>query len=146
VHVERLKNITEKRFLANVTYSNCSHCYSLKKKNLKKHFRRIGKTMLPDVLFPRGKHVREHCFSYSLEEKIYSWVFDSNGGFGTDSWIQDGESWYISSTYKLSDARVATATHIITKVDDNTYTFSSFGRDIDGDLQPSIGPFTFTKQ
>ena len=81
----------------------------------------------------------------SREGKICSWVFDSDGGFGQSTWVQDDDNWIVSTRYTLANGSLASATYIYTKVDDNTYTFSSVGRDIDGDLLPNIGPFTMTK-
>lgn len=79
------------------------------------------------------------------EGKIRSWIFDSEGGFGVGSWLQDQESWYVTVCYTMPDGSLASATHIYTKVDDASYTFSSISRDMNGDLQPNIGPFTIIK-
>lgn len=79
------------------------------------------------------------------EGNIRSWIFDSEGGFGVGSWLQDQESWYVTVRYTLPDGSLASATHIYTKVDDGSYKFSSIARDMNGDLQPNIGPFTITR-
>ena len=57
------------------------------------------------------------------ENKIRSWTFDSDGGFGESTWSQDGTRWYASTVFTLPDGRRASATHIYTKINDNTYTF-----------------------
>lgn len=75
------------------------------------------------------------------EKKIRSWVFDSDGGFGQSLWSGQGDIWYAQTLYTLPDGRKASATHVYTKVDNNTYTFASEGRDIDGKMLPDIGPF-----
>ena len=76
-----------------------------------------------------------------IKKKIRSWVFDSDGGFGESYWSNDGNSWYAALVFTLTDGKKSTATHVITKVDNNSYTFSSVGRDIDGRILPDIGPF-----
>ena len=80
------------------------------------------------------------------ENKIRSWIFDSDGGFGESTWSQDGANWYASTVFTLSDGRKASTTHVYTKINDNTYTFASNDRDIDGQILPNIGPFTFIRK
>lgn len=75
-----------------------------------------------------------------IEKKVRSWIFDSEGGFGSSTWIQDGSIWYSSMQYTLSDGKKASAMHIYTKVDNDSYTFSSTNRDMNGELLPDIGP------
>jgi len=77
---------------------------------------------------------------------VRSWIFDSDGGFGECSWIKEDKSWYAKTLFVLADGRVASATHIYTKIDDKNYTFSSVGRDINGEVLPDIGPFTAVKK
>lgn len=78
--------------------------------------------------------------------KIRSWIFDSDGGFGESTWSQDGDTWYVNAVYTLSDGRRSSATQIFTKVDATTYTFSSVGRDLDGRVLPDIGPFKVVRE
>lgn len=80
------------------------------------------------------------------EKRIRSWVFDSDGGFGESFWSQDDNSWYSTISFTLPDGRRASATHIYTKIDNNTYTFASVTRDVDGKLLPDIGPFKVVRK
>lgn len=75
-----------------------------------------------------------------IKEQIRSWVFDSDGGVGEGFWTKKNNSWYVHMSYTLADARRASATLIYTKIDDNSYTFASTGRDIDGEVLPDIDP------
>lgn len=76
------------------------------------------------------------------EKKVRSWVFDSDGGFGSSIWTNEGGNiWYSTMKYTLPDGRKASALHIYTKINDNSYTFASSNRDIGGELLPDIGPF-----
>lgn len=75
------------------------------------------------------------------EQKIRSWIFDSDGGFGNSEWSKDGDAWYATMAFTMPAGELASATHIYTKIDDNAYTFASVNRNIGGTLLPNIGPF-----
>lgn len=77
-----------------------------------------------------------------IRRKVHSWTFDSDGGFGESEWIEQNGDWYATMVFTLPDGRQASATHVYSKVDNDTYTFSSEGRDLDGKILPNIGPFT----
>ncbi len=81
-----------------------------------------------------------------IEKLIRSWIFDSEGGYGESFWQKEGDSWYADTNFVLSDGRKATAMHIYTKVDDNTYSFSSKNRVIDGEDMPDIGPVQIVRK
>lgn len=81
-----------------------------------------------------------------VSQKIRSWIFDSDGGFGKSIWMKTDDSWYTPTKFILPDGRKATATHIYKKVDNNTFTFVSESRDIDGNMMPNIGPNTMIRK
>jgi uncharacterized protein (TIGR02246 family) len=70
--------------------------------------------------------------------RIRSWVFDSDGGFGENVWVQDGNRWLIKYSGTLADGSEASATHIFTKVDAATATLQSKDRVINGAAQPDV--------
>jgi hypothetical protein len=80
------------------------------------------------------------------EKKIRSWVFDSDGGFGESTWAQDGSVWYSAMKFTLPDGRKASALHVYTKIDNDSYTFASTNRDVDGAILPDIGPFKIVRK
>ncbi len=80
------------------------------------------------------------------QEKIRSWIFDSDGGFGSGLWTLSDKSWQVEISYTLSDGRLATATDIYTPLDANSYTFSSVGRNVDGEFLPNLDPVTVYKE
>lgn len=80
-----------------------------------------------------------------LNKKIRSWMIDSDGGFGEGFWRQQGDQWYVSMSFTLSDGRKASATHLYKKIDDDTFTFAAENRDIDGKILPDVKPFTIKK-
>lgn len=73
-------------------------------------------------------------------ERIRSWVFDSDGGFGEGSWMKKGDRWVVEAAHTLADGRRSSAINIYTKVDRNSYTWESTGRDMDGEFLPDIDP------
>ena len=81
-----------------------------------------------------------------VEDRLHSWIFDTDGGYGESVWTKLEGSWLLNTVFTLYDGRKASATHIYTKIDDNTYTFESENRDIDGEVLPDIGPFNVVKK
>ncbi|HME07115.1 MAG TPA: SgcJ/EcaC family oxidoreductase [Bryobacteraceae bacterium] len=71
-------------------------------------------------------------------QQIRSWIFDSNGGFGESTWANDGEHWLIQASNVLPDGSHSTAEHVLTRVDDNKFTWESQNRTLNGDPQPSL--------
>jgi len=70
--------------------------------------------------------------------QVRSWIFDSNGGFGESSWAYDGGRWLIRASNVLPDGSRSTAENVLTKVDDNKFTWESQNRTLDGESQPSV--------
>src|SRR5208337_4620261 len=70
--------------------------------------------------------------------RIRSWVFDSDGGFGENVWVHDGNRWLIKYSGTLADGSEASATQILTKVDATTATLQSRDRIVNGAAQADI--------
>jgi hypothetical protein len=70
------------------------------------------------------------------KQVIRSWTFDSDGGFGEDTWTQSGNRYTIRAKYTLPDGGNASAINVFTFVDDSKCTWKSVSREIDGELQP----------
>lgn len=81
-----------------------------------------------------------------VEERIRSWTFDSEGGIGEGRWYQDDNRWIVKTSFRLASGERASATNIITYVDENTVTWQSIGREVAGELQPSIPEVTVVRQ
>lgn len=79
------------------------------------------------------------------KKQIRSWMIDYDGEFGEGFWSKDDNHWYVSMSFTLPDGRKASATHIFTQINSNSYTFASEDRDIDGKLLPNIKPLTINK-
>jgi uncharacterized protein (TIGR02246 family) len=73
-----------------------------------------------------------------IQHKIRSWIFDSNGGFGEATWVTDGDDWLVRASNVLPDGSRSTAENVLTKVDDNKFTWESQNRTLNGEPQPSL--------
>ena len=71
-------------------------------------------------------------------KKIRSWVFDSDGGFGEGTWTRKGDRWFIQSTGTLADGSRTSAVNILTYIDDDTLTWQSINREVDGEMLPNV--------
>jgi uncharacterized protein (TIGR02246 family) len=78
--------------------------------------------------------------------KIRSWVFDSDGGFGDGMWVKKDASWHVNSTGILPDGGKSTSVQIIRLVDDNTYTWQVVNREVDGELLPNVDEVVVVRQ
>jgi len=79
-------------------------------------------------------------------ERIRSWVFDSDGSFGDGVWTKQENRWLIRATNTLADGKKATAVQIITKIDDDSFTWQSIARQVDGEILPNIDPITVVRK
>jgi hypothetical protein len=70
------------------------------------------------------------------KERIRSWTFDSDGGFGEDTWTQADDRYTMRSKYTLADGGTGSAINVMTYVDDDNFRWKSTNREIDGELQP----------
>jgi uncharacterized protein (TIGR02246 family) len=69
---------------------------------------------------------------------ISSWVFDSDGAFSEGKWTRKDNRWLIQQTGTLADGAKSSATNIITQIDDNSFTWQSINRQVDGEILPSV--------
>ncbi|MBA2114215.1 YybH family protein [Bremerella alba] len=76
---------------------------------------------------------------------IRSWTFDSDGGFGVGRWATQGSRWTVQSLNVLPDGRRGSSTNIFDLLDENTIEFKSIGRQVDGELLPSIDTLTIVR-
>ena len=65
-----------------------------------------------------------------------------DGGFAVGLWRQKDKQWKIQSLHVLPDGRKASSVNLLTQVDENTFTWESTGRDVDGEILPNLGPVT----
>jgi len=76
---------------------------------------------------------------------IRSWIFDSDGGFAEGTWSRDGNRWTVVTRHVLPDGRVGSSTNIITYVDENSFTWASMGREVEGEMLPNVEAVTIVR-
>lgn len=76
---------------------------------------------------------------------LRSWTFDSDGGFGEDTWTQAGNRYTIRTKYTLPDGGLASSLNVMTYVDQDTFTWKSVNREIDGVFQPDVDEITLVR-
>ncbi|MHC4402107.1 MAG: YybH family protein [Planctomycetota bacterium] len=78
--------------------------------------------------------------------QIRSWLFDSDGCFGQAAWRQKDERWVIQASRVLAGGEKASSVNVITRVDDDTFTWQSLNREVDGELLPNIEEVTVVRK
>ena len=73
-----------------------------------------------------------------VAKQIHSWVFDSDGGFSEGTWTRKGEKWLIQQTGTLPDGGKSSVLNILKRIDNDSFTWQSINRDIDGEVLPNL--------
>jgi uncharacterized protein (TIGR02246 family) len=71
-------------------------------------------------------------------KQIRSWIFDSDGGFAEGKWTRKGDRWLIHQTGTLPDGSRSSAVNIVTRIDDDSFTWQSVNREVGGDILPNV--------
>ena len=78
-------------------------------------------------------------------QSIRSWTFDSDGGFGVGRWTRKEGQWTVQTLSVLPDGRRGSSTNTYELSNETTVIYRSIGRQIDGELMPSVGPVTVVR-
>ena len=70
---------------------------------------------------------------------IRSWVFDSDGGFSEGKWKRKGDRWLIQQVGTLPDGGKSSAVNVLKKIDNDSFTWQSVERSVDGEPLPDVG-------
>jgi uncharacterized protein (TIGR02246 family) len=73
-----------------------------------------------------------------LTRQFKSWVFDGNGGYGEGLWTRRGNQWVIKASGVRPDGRLATATQVLTHVNEDTLRWKSIDRTLGGEVSEDI--------
>jgi uncharacterized protein (TIGR02246 family) len=76
---------------------------------------------------------------------IQSWTFESDGSLGEAVWSRNDKGWTAKVTSYTADGDKATATTILTPIDENAFTFQSTERTVDGEKAADVGPIKVTR-
>jgi uncharacterized protein (TIGR02246 family) len=80
-----------------------------------------------------------------VEQKITSWLFDSNGGHDFAIWTPQKKGWVSQSSGHTGDGAATTALNVLTHVDDDTMTWKSFNRTLEGEPLADSGELTIKR-
>jgi len=74
----------------------------------------------------------------AVAKQFRSWVFDSEGGFTQGAWISQGDEWIVKMHGSTADGETCSSTNVYRLLDNDSYTFRSYDRIVDGELTPDI--------
>ena len=77
---------------------------------------------------------------------IRSWMFDSDGGFGEGTWERNDNRWIVKLSQVLPDGGKGSSVNIFTYIDNDTFTWQSIGRQIDGEFVPNVEEVTVVRK
>ena len=78
-------------------------------------------------------------------DAIRSWTFESDGSLGEAVWSRTDKGWTAKVKSVTADGDKATATTTLTPIDENSFTFLSTGRTVDGEKIADVGPIKVTR-
>jgi hypothetical protein len=81
-----------------------------------------------------------------VAKQIRSWVFDSDGGFAEGKWTRKDNRWLIQQTGTLPDGSKSSAVNIIKRIDNNSFTWQTVQRSMNGDLLPDVDAVTIVRK
>jgi uncharacterized protein (TIGR02246 family) len=77
--------------------------------------------------------------------RICSWMFNDDGGRGQAVWIRDGDRWVMESTGVTPAGVDTSATNILTRIDDRSFSWRSVNRRVGGAAAPDTAPVTLSR-
>lgn len=69
-----------------------------------------------------------------LLQRIVSWTFNSDGSVAQDVWTAQKGQWNIGATSLTRDGRTGSAQYVLSKINDDTFTWRSTERSLDGQM------------
>ncbi len=82
----------------------------------------------------------------AVSKQFRSWVFDSEGGFSEGSWIPADDEWIVKMKGATPDGETCSSTNVYRLVNNDTITFRSYDRIVDGELTPDIDEIVIKRQ
>ncbi len=76
---------------------------------------------------------------------LRSWTFEQDGGLGEARWVRDEKKWVLDAAGITSDGSILTATNILVRIDNDSFTWQSINRTLDGEELPDIAPIRVTR-
>jgi hypothetical protein len=82
----------------------------------------------------------------AAQQTIRSWTYDSRGGFGEETWSQNGNKYTIRAKYTLPDGGTGSNMQVVNYIDDNKFTWKSVNREIDGEFLPDTDEIVLVRK
>ncbi len=79
-------------------------------------------------------------------ERIRSWLFDSNGGFISGTWSHSDDQWVVQSIATLQDGATGSFTSVFRPLEDDRFAWRKINRVLDGELLPNVDEVIVTRQ
>ncbi|HZZ29560.1 MAG TPA: SgcJ/EcaC family oxidoreductase [Pirellulales bacterium] len=76
---------------------------------------------------------------------FHSWHSNQDGSQSRAQWQRDGYRWLIDATGLTSDGKDLTAEYVLTRVDNNNFTWRAVSRKVGGQLLPDSLPIKLTR-
>ncbi len=71
-------------------------------------------------------------------QRIRSWTFEPDGGFGESTWTRDGEQWVIAHRGTLANGGDLSVTYLVTPTDVDALRVETKDRLVNGERQPNL--------
>lgn len=71
---------------------------------------------------------------------VHSWTFEADGGVSEADWNRDGDQWVLDAEGTLTDGSTLAQTNILTRINDDTFTWQSVDRMLGDDKLPDLAP------
>lgn len=79
-------------------------------------------------------------------KQFRTWVFGADGAFAEGFWTRVGEDWIVKQTGVLADGSSASATQILTPVDQDSFLFQAVDRIVGGELLEDTAPVKIVRR
>ena len=80
------------------------------------------------------------------QNRIRSWLFDSEGGFVEGTWSKKGDRWFVQSVATLADGSTGSFTSIFDPLDADSYRWKKVHRVVNGQVLPNVNEVVITRQ
>ncbi|WP_261346967.1 YybH family protein [Crateriforma spongiae] len=71
---------------------------------------------------------------------LHSWTYESDGGIGEADWYPDDNHWSLDAVGTLADGRTLAELNILRRIDNDTFTWQSTNRELDGESLSDLAP------
>lgn len=81
-----------------------------------------------------------------VTQQLRAWIFDSEGGFGEGTWVQEGDTWLLHAVGVTADGEVASGTSIYKNVNAQSMTWQAVDHEVGGVPVPDSAEFTLVQK